>query len=310
LAATHLVGGLDLLGPQLRELGIAHRRRLRDQLVDLLSVAAVLDPQRLDLGEPPLVLGDDPLAALVRDVEERALELARDPLQALRPVLHACGVVGSGSRWCSQCAGVGWPFQKGDPGLGLIVGAAQLVQLALQRADLRRVEEGREAERRGLPQLLDPPLQLLDRRARQIKLVAERAEALLLRGIEQALPGDAGLAGDLGEPAGQVGEDRRGLECRPGQVGRDHLGERIQLGPGPLGIAHQMLVEHDAEVARTLTHLLERIAAAAEQVVGSSGHRSACVLRSGAGREGAGAISRSGRSVRCGPHSGPVTGGA
>ena len=90
-----LLGGLDLLGPQLRELGLPHRRRLRDQLVDLLGVAAVLGPQRLDLGDPALVLGDDPLAALVRDAEQRALELARDPLQVLRPVLHARGVVGS-----------------------------------------------------------------------------------------------------------------------------------------------------------------------------------------------------------------------
>ena len=91
-----LLGGLDLLGAQLRELRIAHRRRLRDQLVDLLGVAAVLGPQRLDLGDPALVLGDDPLAALVRDAEQRALELARDPLQVLGPVLHARGVVGSG----------------------------------------------------------------------------------------------------------------------------------------------------------------------------------------------------------------------
>ena len=87
LAAPDLLGGLDLLGPQLRELRVAHRRRLRDQLVDLLGVAAVPGPQRLDLGNPALVLGDDPRAALVRDAEERALELARDPLQVLGPVL-------------------------------------------------------------------------------------------------------------------------------------------------------------------------------------------------------------------------------
>ena len=61
VGGTDLLGGLDLLGPQLRELRIAHRRRLRDQLVDLLGVAAVLGPQRLDLGDPALVLGDDPL---------------------------------------------------------------------------------------------------------------------------------------------------------------------------------------------------------------------------------------------------------
>jgi hypothetical protein len=31
----------------------------------------------------------------VRDAEEGALELARDPFEILRPVLHARGVVGS-----------------------------------------------------------------------------------------------------------------------------------------------------------------------------------------------------------------------
>ena len=36
VGGTNLLGGLDLLGPQLRELRIPHRRRLRDQLVDLL----------------------------------------------------------------------------------------------------------------------------------------------------------------------------------------------------------------------------------------------------------------------------------
>ena len=55
-----------------------------------------LGPQRLDLGDPALVLGDDPCTALVRDAEERALELSRDPLQLLGPVLDAGRVVGSG----------------------------------------------------------------------------------------------------------------------------------------------------------------------------------------------------------------------
>ena len=81
----------------------------------------------------------------------------------------------------------------------------------------------------------------------QIELVAQRAQALLLGRIEQALPGDAGLAGDIGEPARQVSDHRRRLERRPGQVGRDHLRERVQLGPGPLGIAHQGFIQHDAE---------------------------------------------------------------
>jgi hypothetical protein len=49
-------------------------------------------------------------------------------------------------------------------------------------------------------QLPDPPLQLLDRRNGEVELVAQRAEALVLRSVEQTLPGDAGLAGHLGEP--------------------------------------------------------------------------------------------------------------
>ena len=157
----------------------------------------------------------------------------------------------------------GRPFEERNPGLGLIASAAQLVELALQRADLRRVDEGREPERRGFAQLLDPPLQLLDRRAGEIELVPERPQALLLGRIEQALPGDARLAGDIGEPAGEVGDHRRRLERRAGQVGGDHLRERVQLGPGPLGIAHQVLVQDDAEITRPLAHLLERVAAAA-----------------------------------------------
>ena len=130
VGSTDLLGSFDLLGPQLRELRLPHCHRLPDQLADLFGVAAVLAPQRLDLGDPALVLGDDPLAALVRDAEQRALELARDPLQVLGPVLHACGVVGSGRRSWSRRTGVGRPFEKGDPCLGLIAGAAQLVQLA------------------------------------------------------------------------------------------------------------------------------------------------------------------------------------
>ena len=75
-----------------------------------------------------------------------------------------------------------------------------------------------------------------------------------------------GLAGDVGEPAGEVGEHRRRLERRPGQVGRDHLGKGVELGPGPLGIPHQVLVEHDAEVAGALAHLVQGAAAVAQQV--------------------------------------------
>jgi hypothetical protein len=52
--------------------------------------------QRLDLGDPPLVLGDDPRAARMRDVEQGVLELACDPLQVLRPILHARSIVRGG----------------------------------------------------------------------------------------------------------------------------------------------------------------------------------------------------------------------
>jgi hypothetical protein len=47
----------------------------------------------MDLGNTPLVLGDDPRAALVSDVEQRTLEFARDPLKLLGPILYACGIV-------------------------------------------------------------------------------------------------------------------------------------------------------------------------------------------------------------------------
>jgi hypothetical protein len=84
--------------------------------------------------------------------------------------------------------------------------------------------------------------------------------------FEQALPGDPRLAGDVGEPAAQLGDHRRRLERRPGQVGRDHLAQGVELGPRPLGITHQMLVEDNPEVTRPLAHLFERTAAVAEQV--------------------------------------------
>ena len=44
VGGTDLLRGLDLLGPKLRELRIPHRRRLCDQLIDLLGIAAVLGP--------------------------------------------------------------------------------------------------------------------------------------------------------------------------------------------------------------------------------------------------------------------------
>ena len=51
------VGCHRFLGAQLGELRLTHRRRLRDQLVHLLRVAAILRPQRLDLRHPALVGG-------------------------------------------------------------------------------------------------------------------------------------------------------------------------------------------------------------------------------------------------------------
>jgi hypothetical protein len=44
------------------------------------------------------------------------------------------------------------------------------------------------------------------------------------------------------------------------------LREHIQLGPGALGVAHEVLIQDDAEIPRPLPHLLERVAAAAEQI--------------------------------------------
>ena len=44
------------------------------------------------------------------------------------------------------------------------------------------------------------------------------------------------------------------------------VGERVELGTGALGIAHQVLVQNDPEVTGPLAHLLECAAAAAEQV--------------------------------------------
>jgi hypothetical protein len=114
--------------------------------------------------------------------------------------------------------------------------------------------------------LVDPTLQLRDRALGQVELVAERAQALVLGRIEQTLPGDAGLAGDVGEPAREVGDHRRRFQRRPGQVGRDHLGKRVELGPGPLGVPHQVLVQHDAEITSALAHLVKGAAAVAQQV--------------------------------------------
>jgi hypothetical protein len=69
----HQVAG-NPAGPPVIRTDIGEPPAMRDivgerQLVDRFCVAAVLGPQRLDLGDPALVLGDDPRATLVRDVE-------------------------------------------------------------------------------------------------------------------------------------------------------------------------------------------------------------------------------------------------
>jgi len=97
-------------------------------------------------------------------------------------------------------------------------------------------------------------------RAGEIELVA------LLRCIEQAFPGDSCFAGDIGEPAGEIGDHRRRFERSPGEVGGDHLRERIELGAGALGVTHQVLVQDNAEVTSAVAHLFERAAAIAQQV--------------------------------------------
>jgi hypothetical protein len=47
------------------------------------------------------------------------------------------------------------PLEEGDPRLGLAAHARQLVDLALQRADLGGVDEGREAQRRRFAELVE-----------------------------------------------------------------------------------------------------------------------------------------------------------
>jgi hypothetical protein len=74
-------------------------RTAADRAINWSTCIALLPcwcPERLDLGDTALVLRDDPRAAVVRDAEQRALELTRDPLQVLRPLLYARGVLGSG----------------------------------------------------------------------------------------------------------------------------------------------------------------------------------------------------------------------
>jgi hypothetical protein len=89
LAARTFLGGFDLLGAELRQLRIAHRRRLRDQLstasalLPSLARSASISATRRSCSAMIRAL------PYVRDVEERALELARDPLQVLGLILHA-----------------------------------------------------------------------------------------------------------------------------------------------------------------------------------------------------------------------------
>ena len=49
-----LLRGLDLVGPQVREVRILHRRGLRDQLVDLHGVAAILELSQCQAASGPV----------------------------------------------------------------------------------------------------------------------------------------------------------------------------------------------------------------------------------------------------------------
>jgi hypothetical protein len=51
-----------------------------------------------------------------------------------------------------------------------------------------------------------------------------------------------------------------------GEVRRNHLGERVELGARTLGIAHKGFIEHEAEVTGPLAHLLQCAAGVAQQV--------------------------------------------
>jgi hypothetical protein len=48
--------------------------------------------------------------------------------------------------------------------------------------------------------------------------------------------------------------------------GRDHLGQRVELGSGPLRIAHQALVEHYPEIRGALAHLVQSATPVTQQV--------------------------------------------
>jgi hypothetical protein len=152
IGSTDLRCGIGLLGPKLRQLRLAHSCRLSDQPIDRLGIAAVLRPQRLDLGHPALVLGDDLLAALMGDVEQRALELPGNLLELL------CRFRGRGS--VSRCRQRRWstasgrPLEKGDPRLDLVANTGQLFDPILGGRDLRSVDHGREARAWAIPAAL------------------------------------------------------------------------------------------------------------------------------------------------------------
>ena len=167
-------------------------------------------------------------------------------------------------RWCWSSSASRSGFRV--PVAGLLIGLALIVPLAVGLAALSYAF-ALDAQTAGAVRADVQHDHRADAAAVRVELIAQRAQALVLGSIEQALPGDAGLAGDVGEPAREVGDHRRCLDRGPGQVGGDHLGQGVELGPGPLGIPHPVLVEHDAEIAGALAHLVESAAAIARQFI-------------------------------------------
>jgi hypothetical protein len=110
---------------------------------DLPDVAAAPGLQRFDVGDPALMLGDSPRAALVRDAEEDAFEIARD---RSRSFARSCTpAVSSGA--CAD-TGAGAPCRVASR---KAVRASVRSRACAPARDLRRVEEGRKAGHRGLP---------------------------------------------------------------------------------------------------------------------------------------------------------------
>jgi hypothetical protein len=103
----------------------------------------------------------------------------------------------------------------------------------------------------------DPALGQI-KKSGEVVITSGELSALGKPTFDGLIVGDPGLAGDIGEPTGEIRDYRRNLERRTGEVRRHHLAQRVELGPGPLGIAHQVLVQDDAEITRPLPHLFKR----------------------------------------------------